>query len=408
MLLKYTARDKEGKLITGEIEIDSKESLANKLKNEGLLLTSTESVENADFKQKLNASIQKLKRIGTVPLEEKLFFTQNLQIMLHAGISLSQAMATLVEQTKNERFKYILKDIQQNIEKGISFAASLEKHKKIFTELYINMIKTGETSGQLENTLEQLRIQLKKDHDLISKIKGAMAYPVIVIIAMVGVIITVITFVIPKLTDLFEGADVELPLPTRVLIFVSNFTIHYGIYLFFAFIILAFLTYKFIKTENGKKIWHKFLLVTPILGPIIKKINLARFSRTISSLLKTEIPIVESFQITSKTLGNYYYRETMKNASELLKKGVSVTEALKGNVKLFPPIVTQMISVGEQSGSLDSILENLAVFYEEEVTDVMNNLSSIIEPVLILLLGLGVGAIAVSVIMPMYSLTQAI
>ncbi len=408
MFLKYTARDKEGKLITGEIEIDSKESLANKLKNEGLLLTSTESVENANFKQKLNAFIKKLKRIGTVPLEERLFFTQNLQIMLHAGISLSQAMTTLVEQTKNERFKYILKDIQQNIEKGISFASSLEKHKKVFTELYINMIKAGETSGQLENTLEQLRIQLKKDHDLISKIKGAMAYPVIVIIAMVGVIITVITFVIPKLTDLFEGANVELPLPTRILIFVSNFTIHYGIYLFFAFVILSFLTYKFIKTENGKKIWHKFLLIAPILGPIIKKINLARFSRTISSLLKTEIPIVESFQITSKTLGNYYYRKTMKNASELLKKGVSVTEALQGNVKLFPPIVTQMISVGEQSGSLDSILENLAVFYEEEVTNVMNNLSSIIEPVLILLLGLGVGAIAVSVIMPMYSLTQAI
>lgn len=408
MLLKYTARDKEGNLITGEVETDSKESLANKLKNEGLLLTSAQSVENSNFKHKFNAFIQKLKRIGTVPLEERLFFTQNLKIMLHAGISLSQAIATLVEQTKNEKFKFILLDIQQNIEKGISFADSLEKHKKIFTELYINMIKAGETSGQLENTLEQLRVQLKKDHDLISKIKGAMTYPIIVIIAMVGVIITVITFVIPKLTDLFEGANVELPLPTRILIFISNFTIHYGIYLLIGFVLLGFLTFKFIKTEKGKKIWHKFLLISPIIGPIIKKINLARFSRTISSLLKTEIPIVESFQITSKTLGNYYYRQTMKRASELLKKGVSVTEALKGNAKLFPPIVTQMISVGEQSGSLDSILENLAVFYEEEVTDVMNNLSSIIEPVLILLLGLGVGAIAVSVIMPMYSLTQAI
>ena len=408
MLIKYTARDKAGNLITGEEETESKEALASKLKNKGLLLTSAESMSNADFKQKLENFIQKLKRIGTIPLEERMFFTQNLQIMLHSGISLSQAIGTLVEQTDNEKFKYILKDVQQNIEKGVSFSVSLEKHKKIFTELYINMIKAGEASGQLENTLLQLKIQMKKDHDLISKIKGAMTYPIIVIIAMVGVIITVITFVIPKLTDLFEGANVELPLPTRILIAVSNFVVNHGLWLLFGFIILAFAFYKAIKTGQGKKLWHKFLLIAPILGPIIKKINLARFSRTISSLLKTEIPIVESFQITSKTLGNYYYQEIMKNAAELLKKGVSVTQALKDNEKLFPPIVTQMISVGEESGSLDSILENLAVFYEEEVTDVMNNLSSIIEPVLILLLGLGVGAIAVSVIMPMYSLTQAI
>lgn len=407
MIYKYTARDKAGNLINGELETETKESLALKLKNDGLLLTSAEEV-NSGGRKKFSDYLVKLKRIGTVPLEERMFFTQNLQIMLHAGISLSQAIKTLIDQTKNEKFKFILTDVHHNVEKGISFSASLEKYKKIFTELYINMIKAGEASGQLESTLEQLKIQMKKDHDLISKIKGAMTYPIIVIIAMVGVIITVITFVIPKLTDLFEGANVELPLPTRILIATSNFTVDNGIYLLIAFVVLAFAGYKYIKTNSGKKIWNKFLLVSPVLGPIIKKINLARFARTISSLLKTEIPIVTSFQITSKTLGNYYYQDTMKKSADLLKKGVSVTESLKDNDKLFPPVVTQIISVGEESGSLDDILENLAIFYEEEVTDVMNNLSSIIEPILILLLGLGVGAIAVSVIMPMYSLTQAI
>lgn len=407
MLYKYTARDKEGTLIEDSKEAESKKALATDLKQNGLLLTSASEMETSKGKRSMSL-LSRLQQISTVPLEEKMFFTQNLHVMLHSGISLSVALDTLAEQTKNPRFKMILADVKQSVEKGTSLYDSLTVHKKVFGELFVNMVQAGEQSGQLESTLIQLRMQMKKDHDLRSKVKGAMIYPTVVIIAMIGVMITVVTFVIPKLTDLFTESNLELPLPTRILIAASEFMTTYGIIVgIFAVAFFVFFI-RFIKKPPGKKYWDGFLLKAPIAAPIIKKINLARFSRTLSSLLKTDIPIVESFEITHKTLGNYHYQQVVKTAAEKLKKGISVTEALKRESDLYPPLIVQMISVGEESGSLDTILENLAVFYEETVTETMANFSSIIEPVLILLLGLGVGGIAVSVIMPIYSLTQGI
>lgn len=408
MLYTYTARNNEGNLIKGKREASDKAALAQLLQKEGLLLTSTQSKEDASFSQKTQSFIKKLERIGTVPLKEKLFFAQNLRIMLHSGISLSQGIDILIRQTKNKRFKYIVEDIQQMVEKGTSFADSLKRHPKIFNDLFINIIRAGEASGQLENTLRQLELQMKKDYDLIHKVKGALTYPIVVIVAMVGVMIATVTFVIPKISLLFEDVNASLPLPTKILIAVSNFMVHYGWALFIATIFAIFFFIRFIRTERGKKIWHKILLKLPIIGPIIKKINLARFSRTLSSLLKTDIPIVESFRITAKTVGNYYYQSTLKRAAHDLKKGSSITSTLEGQEKLFPPLIHQMIMVGEESGSLDEILENLAIFYEDDVDQTMENFSSVIEPLLILLLGVGVGAIAISVIMPIYSLTQQI
>jgi len=408
MSYSYTARDKEGNLINGQSEANSETELSTELKKDGLLLTSIINKNSHENNWSVKGIIIKMQTIGTVPLEEKMFFTQNLQVMLKSGISLSIALKTLGQQTKNLKFQKIINEIRQDVEKGISFAKSIEKHQKIFGELFVNMIEAGETSGQLENTLAQLRTQMKKDHDLLSKVKGAMMYPSVVIIAMIGVMITVVTFVIPKITDLFTEAKVELPLPTRVLISISNFMVNHGILLAIMAVIAIIVFFKFIKTTTGKKIWHKILLKSPIIAPIIKKINLARFSRTLSSLLTTDIPIVKSFTITSKTLSNIYYKEIITAASEDIKKGRSINSILEKNSDLFPPLITQMISVGEESGSLDNILNNLAEFYEENVTETMANFSSIIEPILILLLGLGVGAVAVAVIMPMYALTQAV
>lgn len=407
MQFQYTARDREGNLISGEKEAASSAELSSLLKNDGLLLTSSKS-QGQEGPWSLNAIITKLKTIGTIPLEEKIFFTQNLHVMLHSGISLGIALKTLAQQTKNLRFQNILIDIQQHVEQGVTFAKSMDPYRDIFGDLFINMIEAGETSGQLENTLVQLHIQMKKDHNLISKVRGAMIYPAVVIVAMLGVSIVVVTFVIPKITDLFTEAKAELPLPTRILIATSDFMLNYGVFVGIAFVFLVVFFIKWIKKPQGKKVWHAFMLKAPIMGPIIKKINLARFARTLSSLIKTDIPIVKSFGITARTVGNYHYQKLIETASEDLKKGSSITSTLKQHIDLFPPIITQMIAVGEESGSLDTILENLAIFYEEDVTETMANFSSIIEPVLILILGLGVGAIAVSVIMPLYSLTQSI
>lgn len=408
MLFSYTARTTDGELITGQAEAADRESLALQLKNDGLLLTSAESDDEYTKNASVNSLIEKLQRIGTIPLEERMFFTQNLHVMLHSGISLSKALRTLEQQTKNKRFAYILAQIYTSVEKGNSLASSLEPHQNVFGELYVNMVAAGETSGQLEETLLQLKLQMKKDHDLRSKVKGAMIYPTIVIIAMIGVMITVITFVIPKISTLFTESNVALPLPTRILIATSDFTIANGWYIAVVVILLIVLFLKYVRVGPGQPAWHKFLIVMPVGGTIIKKINLARFARTLSSLMKTDIPIVKSFEITSKTLSNYHYKTILASASEQLKKGIGINTVLKQKEQLFPPIITQMVEVGEESGSLDTILENLADFYEEEVADTMANFSSIIEPVLILLLGLGVAGIAVSVIMPIYTLTQAV
>jgi type II secretory pathway component PulF len=345
---------------------------------------------------------------GRISTDEKIFLVQQLGIMTKTGISLAVALQTLAEQTTNKRFKAILTDLKQEVEKGRLLSKGLEKYQKIFGELFINMIKSGEASGKLEEVLNQLFIQMKKDRAIISKVKGAMIYPSIVIVAMVIVATVVVTYVIPSLTSIFEEINAPLPLATRALIGLSHFVTSYGIYIYFTIAVVIIATVRFISLPKGKYIWHQILLNLPVAGPIIQKINLARFCRTLSSLLKTDIAIVKSFQITSNVLGNRLYKRALLQASERVKKGESVKVSLDPYKKLFPPVVLQMINVGEETGSLDTILEEAAMFYEEDINRTMTNLPSIIEPILIVILGAGVAVMAVAIIMPMYSLSQQI
>lgn len=349
-----------------------------------------------------------LKRFGRVPLKEKLFFVQHLSVMVKAGISLSAALKTLTKQTENKYFASILEEISSNVEKGTSFAECLKPHNKIFGELFVNMIEAGEISGKLEEVLQQLYIQMKKQNELISKVKGALTYPIVILVAMLGIGIFMIVFIVPKITGIFQELNAELPLPTKILIGVSNALVNHGIIagLLAATFIISFL--KVINTHKGKYYFQTILLELPIISPIIKKINLARFSRTVSGLLKTDIMIIKTFQITANVLSNLHYKEALLEMSEKIKKGSQINEVVAKYSKLFPPIVYQMIAVGEETGELDNILVELAEFYENEIDQIMSNLPSIIEPILILFLGCGVGAMAVAIIMPMYSLSSTI
>jgi len=403
----YTARSKEGELKKGVIIKDSKEELVAYLGERDLILTLYKEIKNGtSIKEWFNKINNKFIDLSGVPASEKIFFTQNLMVMIKAGISLSQALTTLWQQTTNKKMQKILADVQDKVEKGKTLAESLQPYIKIFGELYINMMKAGETAGQLEQVLKQLTLQMKKDHHLVSKVRGALVYPVIVIAAMIIIMIIMFVFVIPQITAIFKEVEAELPLPTKILIGVSDFVLNNGILVSLSAIVLIGGFIRFIRSKKGKIIWHKFILKLPIISPILKKVSLARFSRTTSSLLKTDIPITENFLITAKVLGNTSYQILLNSAAEDLKRGVNIHTTLQSRTDLFPPIVIQMISVGEETGSLDNILEQLAIFYEEEVDQTMNNLTATLEPILMLLLGLGVGSIAVAVIMPMYSLTQ--
>ncbi|MBU4332125.1 type II secretion system F family protein [Patescibacteria group bacterium] len=365
----------------------------------------TNKTTETAWKKKL---IDTFVRFQGVPLSQKLFFTKNLQVMIKAGIPLSTALNILARQTPNEKFKRIIFAVHKKVEKGDSLAKSLSEYPKIFSEVFVNMISAGEKSGSLENILGQLTLQMKKTHELLARIKSALAYPAFVILAMVGMGVLMLIFVIPKIIDIFAEINATLPLPTRILIFVSNFIVKNGVWVILGAVVLLVFTIKFLRSKRGQKYFHKALLATPILSPIIKKINLAKFSRTFSSLLATDIPIVQTLQITGRVLGNTSYQEYVIHVAEEIKSGESVAKVLSQKPALFPPVVTQMVEVGEKTGSLDNILKDLAEFYEEDVNQTMSGLSSIIEPVLILVLGVAVAGMAVAVIMPMYSLSQQI
>lgn len=345
--------------------------------------------------------------LSKVSLKEKLFFVQHLGLMLRSGISLSKAAKTLSKQTKNKYFQKILDDIAKSVDSGSSFTDSIKPYEKVFGDLFINMIQAGEASGKLEEVLEQLFIQMKKEHTLISKVKGALTYPVVILFAMIVIGIFMFTIIVPKITASFVEMDAELPLPTQIIIKVSDAFQHHG--LLSAIVIITFIIafFKIIKTKKGKYVFDLFLLKMPIISPIVKKINLARFSRNISSLLKTDIMIIKSFQITADVLGNTHYKNALRNMSQKIKKGEKISDIVETYPNLFTPIVAQMIAIGEETGELDNILIELAEFYEEEVDQIMENLPAIIEPLLILVLGTAVGGVAVAIIMPMYSLTEA-
>lgn len=402
----YIARTAVGATTTGTVDAKNEAEARSVLEARGLTVT-TVSVDGE--KEKKKDPLQRLfEKIQRVSLTERAIFTHNLFIMTKSGIPLAQSLTVLAEQTKNKHFATTLLSMKTAIEGGDSFSKSLAVHPKIFSEVYINMVAAGEASGKLETILEQLAKQLKKERTLIAKVRGAMTYPIIVVSAMVAIGIAMMVFVIPKISDIYLEAEAQLPLPTRILIGISNFILHNG-FLSAGLFVAILLGIRFVaKTRKGRRMLHALFLRLPVGGTIIKKVNLARFSRTLQSLLKTDIPIVQSFQIIEHTLSNVHYQDAVRDAAEALKKGITIVESLKKWPRLFPPMVTQMISIGEESGRLDELADEIANFYEEDVDETMNSFSSIIEPVLLLILGSGVAAMAVAILLPMYSLTEQI
>lgn len=349
-----------------------------------------------------------LLRFSRVPLKEKLFFIQYFGIMFKTGISLSVIMRTLSKQTSNKRFAQVINEIGDKVEQGVGLADSFRPYKDIFGELFVNMVEAGEISGNLENVLDQLYVQTKKQSELTSKVKGALTYPAVLVLVMIAVGVFMMIFVVPKLTGVLKSFGSELPLPTKILVGSSEFVTSNGLLVGGAAVAIILLVVRVLKTYRGKYYFHWLLLKTPIISAIIKKINLARFARTTSSLLKTDILIVKTFNITSHVLGNLLYREAVEEVSQKIEKGGQINEIISEYPHLFPPVVEQIILVGEETGELDSILLELADFYEREVDNIMDNLPSIIEPILILILGIGVAGMAVAIIMPMYSMTSTI
>ncbi len=346
---------------------------------------------------------------ATVPLTDKVFFTENLKVMIHAGLSISEALHTLALQAEKKSFRKVITMVKTDVESGKLLSLSLAKFPKIFTSIFVSMVEIGEVSGTLENVLQELTMQMKKDYDLRSRVKGAMTYPVVVMVAMLGITVGLVTFVLPQLLGVFASfGDVKLPLATRVLMAITNFTQAHGIALAAGIAVSVIVAVAFFRTKIGISIFDRATINLPIIGPIARKVNLARFSRTVSGLLHTDIPVIQAFGVTSQVLGNVHFRNATLDAVERIKKGEGIGKSLSAHGKLFPPLLVQMVLVGERAGNVDELLADIAAFYEQQVDQVLGNLSSIIEPILILMLGGMVGGIALAVITPIYALTQSI
>ena len=397
MIYSYKAKTSTGEIKSGEMKAKNKVDLDQKVSKIGLLLLSSEEI--SDKKKKFEIS-KVLKRVSVV---DKMLFARHLGVMLRAGLPFSRATTVLAQQTGNAYFRDILESVKDDIQKGNQLADSLEKYPKVFNTLFVNMVRVGETSGNLEETLDILYLQLKKEHELASRVRGAMTYPGVIVLAMVVIGSLMMTYVVPSLLKIFTETGAELPTSTKMIVFVSNIFENYILYLFLGAVAAIVLFIKILKTRRGKKTFDNIILKLPTIGKIASKVNMARFSRTLSSMIASGVSIVKALDIISETLGNTYYKESIKKASEDVQKGIPLSEVIGRYDKLYYPLMIHMIEVGEETGTIQETLKQVAEFYEDEIEQVTENLSSIIEPVLMLVIGGGVGFFAISMLQPMYS-----
>jgi len=404
MKANYTAKSYSGEIKSGQISIKDERELANQLRTEGFVLTSFNEVEESGKKIKINF----LDRLFSVPLSEKMMFTRNLSVMISSGLPISKALKNLVNQTKNKKFIKVLNTILEDVQAGSPFSDGLERFPAIFNELFVNMVRVGEVGGNLEEVLEILANQLERDHDLLRKVRGALVYPAVIVVAMLGIGVLMMIYVVPQITKIFTDMNVELPALTKFVINLSNVLVKYWWIAIIIFIAAVIGIKVFLSTSVGRKVWGFIIIYIPLIGKIVIKINCARFSRIHSSLLKSGIPVTKALEILSRTLNNFYYQRAFNRAVEGVQKGVNLSKIIYAEKKIFPVLVPQMIEVGEETGKTEEVLAKLAEFYEEEVSQITKNLSSIIEPILMLLIGGAVGVFAISIIQPMYSIMDNI
>lgn len=400
----YTAKNtKTGESTSGEASAKDERVLASDLRSKGLLVTSLKEV-----KEKTRVQVRFLDRFTTVPLKEKMLFTRNLSVMIASGLVVSRAIQSLALQTRHPTLKKILGEIYEEVQAGNMLSESLRKYPSVFSQLFTSMVYVGEVSGNLESVLGILATQLEKDHELRSKVKGALTYPAVILVAMVGIAVLMLTYILPQITGVFEDMDVTLPKTTLAIIALSDFLRNNSVIVVLLVIAIVFALKTFYKTPAGRRFFHVIFLKMPIVGPIIIKVNCARFARIYSSLLKSGVAVVDGLKIVSDTLSNVYYKDVLAQGIEDIQKGQDLSKTIAAHESIFPILVSQILEVGEETGKTDLVLEKLAQFYEDEVSQITANLSSILEPVLMLIIGGAVGFFAVAMLQPMYSVLENI
>jgi type IV pilus assembly protein PilC len=394
---RYIAKDDQDKKQEGFLEAETKDAVLDTLRKKSLTPISIRE-------EKVNI-FTKIKDFSIVSSSEKVMFSKELATLVGAGIPIAQSMHVLEEQVESKTMKKAATEIANDIEGGFSLSAAMEKQHRIFGPLYVSMIRAGEVGGILDQTLEKMADEIEKEHELVAKIRGALAYPGVIMIALTLVVIYMITSIIPQIAKVFSEMGGELPWSTRFLMSLSDAFRSYGVLILIG---LASLVFGFRtalkKSYRFRFIWHTILLKIPIFGKTAKKVNVARFTRTLGSLLSSGVAVIEALQISADTLSNEVFKKEILYTARKVEDGSSVAEPLKRS-KIFPKMVPHMISVGEETGTLDKTLLKVTEFYDKEVDNTVKNLSSILEPLLMIVIGLGAGFIVISVITPIYQMS---
>jgi len=399
-LFGYKVRSQQGSVLTGTMEAGEQRMVVDRLRRQRFIVLEIGEIKKNALKDVLD-SINFLKK--RVRQKDLVLFSRQLSTLIGAGVPIVQGLTILVNQIDNPAFKEVISSVREDIESGTSITEALNRHPTVFSELYVNMVRSGELGGILDVILERLSGYLEAAARLRGKIKSAMFYPAVIALVAGGITTFLMIVVVPAFVKIFEQAGAQLPLPTRMLLMVSNFLRHYIIFIIIGLIVFVVGLRQYYKTEAGSMRIDRLLLRLPIFGTLLRKIAIAKFTRTFGTLVKSGVPILQALDTVAKTSGNRVIEKAVLAAKESIREGERISEPLKAS-GTFPPMVIQMISVGEETGNLDAMLSKIAEFYEQEVDAAVSGLTSMIEPVVVVFMGIIIGAIAVSMYMPMFQL----
>ncbi len=397
----YRVRDRSGKILTGAIEAESLTAVASKLRSMGyIVLDISEKKEGISL-----GGFSLFKRVKSKDLT---VFTRQFATMINAGVSITKALGILAEQTANATLSTVISQLQKDVEGGLSLSEALAKHPKVFPPIFVNMTRAGEAGGVLDDALLKIAEHFEKDQELKSRIKSALSYPIAVVSVATILVFVMITFIVPMFVRMFETMGGELPLPTKMLLALSGFIRGVGGVFIFAGIVGIYLGYKAANSRpNSKYVIDKIKLRLPVMGSLVQKMSLAKFTRTFATLIASGVPILQAMDIVADTAGNEVVTRSVKEARSSIKEGETISKPLAKS-SVFPPMVVQMIAIGEETGALDAMLTKIADFYDAEVTATVDALTSILEPLLMLFLGVSVGGVVIALYMPMFSIITMI
>lgn len=405
----FKAKKASGEIYSGEQEAADRYELYHIIRGNGAdVISVKEKGKTGAFglDMKLKISIPFL--TGKVKAIEKITVARNLGSMLEAGLPLSRALGVIINQTRNEALKKVLADVNKEVDGGQTFASALEKHSKVFPQIFVSMVHAGEQGGTLAEALKTTAAQMESSYNLERRIRGAMMYPAVIVGVMITVGVLMFVFMVPTLMKTFLELNVALPPTTQFVLLISNILRDQGLLVLIVLIILGVAIKMWSKRPSGKAVLHAFLLKIPLVGPLVQEVNTARTARTLSSLMQSGVGVVESIDITTTVVQNVHFKAVLVKAREAIKKGDLMSKIFAANSKLYPMFLAEMISVGEETGKVVEMLVGVAHYYEEDVEQKTRDMSTVIEPFLIVFIGAAVGFFAISMISPMYSLVNVV